>query len=162
MTSITSRTSEIPSIVGFFKTDIGSELTYIKRIPDPPGFQLGVGGVKAITGTNIYFDTYANAILACIPGGGGNAGDGEFYRDMGKTYNIYVLLEVNAKSYAPQHVATLTKVQRYISPGQVSEGVTGTATAANENWQCYYFVTWSSNPESATGIPVGLVRTGYQ
>lgn len=161
MSSVTSRTSQIPSIIGYFKTDIGNDLTYVRRIPDPPGFKIGTGGVVAIDGGNVYFDTYANAQTALIPSTAGIPSDGEFYRDMGKEYTIFVMTQ-KASGLVPQHVATITKLQRYTTPGQNSEGVTGTATAASENWQCYYFVTWSANGESVTGIPVGVVRTGYQ
>ena len=161
MSSVTSQVSQIPSIVGYFKTDIGNDLTYVRRIPSPPGFRVGVGGVQAIQGTNVFFNTYANAQTALIPSSAGIPGDGEFYRDMGKEYNIYVNTAIGNR-ILPQHVATITKLQRYIAPGQISEGVTGTATAASENWQCYYFVTWSANGESTNGIPVGVVRTGYQ
>lgn len=162
MPSITSYISQIPSVVGYFKTDIGNDITYVKRIPDPPGFTVGSGGVTAISGTNVFFNTYANARTALIPAGAGNPSDGEFYRDMGKTYTIFVQQEKSTGGYIYNKVAEITKLQRYTTGGQISEGVTGAPTTAGNNWQCFYFVTWSANQEQASGIPVGVVRTGYQ
>ena len=160
---------QIPSIVGYFRGDNPSAVTGCKFIVYPLKVTIGSFGVVAIQGNNIFFDTYTNAQdFITAPDSNGNTSatvvDGEIYRDMGQTLNIFV---GQYRSDNIQHVATLTKVQRYTTDGQTTEGITGglfsnaTVPPAGNNYRTGYLVTWSSNPAESGGIPVGASRTGY-
>lgn len=160
---------QTPSRVGYFRGDNPTESARVDFIYYPLKVTLNSFGVVAIQGNNIFFDTFANAEDFLVdPGSNGNASatvaDGEIYRDMGQTINIFV---GQYRSDNIQRVATLTKVQRITTDGQTTEGVTGgefsntTVPPAGNNYRTGYLVTWSTNPVLATGIPVGAVRTGY-
>jgi hypothetical protein len=169
MPSITTTIKQTPSSTGYFLSkDLGGSFTAITHfILDPIQFTVGSHGVTAVNGTNIYFDTYANVVLFFTdPTSYGNESEtlanNEYYRDMGKTYHIYVQQEKNTGGYYYNHVLTLSKAQRYEADGQTTEGVVGGSTSAN---LLYYFsgylVTWSANP-TTTGVPVGVSRVGFQ
>lgn len=161
---------QIPTVVGYFRGDNPSAVTGCKFITYPLKVEINSFGVVAIQGNNIFFDTYTNAQdFITAPDSNGNLGttvtDGDLYRDMGQTINIFV---GQYRSDNIQHVATLTKVQRYTADGQTTEGVTGKslslasgAPPASNNYFTGYLVTWSSNPAESGGIPVGGSRTGY-
>lgn len=171
MSSLLRGIKQTPSRVGYFRGDNpGSDAT-VDFIYYPLKLTVGSFGVVRIDNGNIYFDTYANAVdFIQDPASNGNASativNGEIYRDMGKTYNIFV---GQYRSDNLQHVATLTKVQRYTTDGQTNEGVTGadfsnlTVPPVGNNYRTGYIVTWSSNPNAGAGlgIPVGGLRTGY-
>ena len=158
MSSVLAGISQIPARVGYFKTDVDTTegVANHKIIYELANFTAATGYVKT-TGNIIYFNTYANATTALVTNGsapaGGSLANGEFYRDMGKTYHIYV---------DTLRVATITKVQGYKSPGQTTEGPTGTnvslPAAAINNYSTGWVVSWSANQ---TDIPVSVVRTGY-
>lgn len=169
MPSIATTTKQIPSSSGYFlaKNLGGSFTALVDFIYDPINITVGSFGVVAVNGSSVYFDTYANAVAFITnPSATGNTGftlgDNELYRDMGKTYTIYVQQTKSSGGYYYLEVATLTKVQRVTTDGQTTEGVVGGPTASN---RLYYFtgyiVTWSSNPTLA-GIPVGVSRIGFQ
>lgn len=179
MTSLARAPAQIPSLYGYFRGDNPTADLFTKFIFAPIKFTVGTGGVIAIQGSNIYFSsftavkdflgdpvTYGNNSIAID--------DGQLFRDMGKTYTLYVQTNIN-NAYANNlkssvHVVTLTKVQKYLSPGQVSEGVTGAITStasppgAASAYYTGYVVSWSANPSSYTdgGVPVSVVRTGYE
>lgn len=169
MPALTTTIKQIPSNTGYFLSkDLGGSFTArVEFIYDPIAFTVGSFGVVGIEGTNIYFDTYANVVLFFTdPGSYGNSsftlGDNQLYRDMGKTYNIYVRREKATGGYFYDHVLTLTKVQRMDTPGQTTEGVVGGPTAGNRLfYYTGYITTWSANPTTA-GIPVGVSRIGFQ
>ncbi len=169
MPSITTTTKQIPSNSGYFLAkNLGGSFTALAEfIYDPIAFTVGSFGVVAVNGTSVYFDTYANAVTFLTnPGATGNSGfnlgDNELYRDMGKTYSIYVQQTKSAGGYYYLEVATLTKVQRITTDGQTTEGVVGGPTAGNLNYYYTgYIVTWSSNPTTA-GVPVSVSRIGFQ
>ncbi len=163
---------QIMSSSGYFRGDNPNSAITVKFIFYPLKFTVGTYGVVNIDGTNIYFDTWANAVtLLQSPGSYGNNSltivDGEIYRDMGQTYNIFV---GQYRTDNIQHIATLTKVQKYTTDAQTTEGVTGTtfinasgSPPAGNNYRTGYIVTWSSNPNEGAGlgVPVGGSRTGY-
>ncbi len=169
MPSITSYVKQTPSSQGYFKGETGGATNYY--FPEQTSFGFAVGtptGVQSVSGTNVYFDTYAN-IRAWI----GNSGsatktlilDTDYFRDMGKEINVYYNQQVApTKAIVPIHAVTISKAQKIISPGGQTEGVTGDVpTAANlKNYNTTYLVTWSANPDVTTGIPIGVARTGYQ
>jgi hypothetical protein len=170
MPSITSTTKQIPSSSAYFLAkDLGGSFTAVtKFIYEPITFTVGQYGVVDKNGTNIYFDTYANARLFFTdPTSYGNSSyslaDNELYRDMGKSYSIYVQQQKSTGGYYYLHIATLTKVQRLAAEGQQTDGVVGGPTAAN---RAYYYtgyvVTWSANTTATAGIPVGVSRIGFQ
>ncbi len=169
MPSITTTIKQTPSSTGYFlaKTLGGSFTAITKFIYDPITFTVGSYGVVAVKGTNVYFDTYANAVLFFTdPSSYGNSSyslaDNELYRDMGKTYNIYVQQTKSTGGYYYDHVLTLTKAQRLTTDGQTTDGVVGGPTAGNRlYYYTGYIVTWSANPTIA-GIPVGVSRVGFQ
>jgi hypothetical protein len=169
MPSLTTTTKQIPSNSGYFlaKTLGGSFTAITKFIYEPINFTVGSYGVVAVNGTNVYFNTYANAVAFLTdPTSYGNSSyslaDNELYRDMGKTYNIYVQQTKASGGYYYLEVATLTKVQRLSTDGQFTEGVVGGPTAGNlKYYYTGYIVTWSANPTTA-GIPVGVSRVGFQ
>lgn len=158
MSSVLAGISQVPARVGYFKTDVNTAegATNSKIIYEQANFTAATGYVKT-TGNIIYFNTYANATAALVTNGSAPAGttlfNGQFYRDMGKTYHIYV---------GTQRVATITKVQRNTTLGQTTEGPTGSSTllpaAAVNNYYTGWVVTWTANQED---IPVAVVRTGY-
>lgn len=169
MSSLLKTPKQIAARTGYFLAKaLGSPLTaLVEFIYDPIQFTIGSFGVVGIEGSNIYFDTYANAVTFLTnPAATGNSGfnlaDNELYKDMGKSYNIYVQQTKPTGGYYYLQVATLTKVQRMTTDGQTTEGVVGGPTAGN---RLYYFtgyiVTWSANP-TATGVPVGVSRVGFQ
>lgn len=172
MSSLLRAIKQTPSRVGYFRGDNPGADATVDFLFYPLKFTVGSFGVVRIDNANIYFDTYANAVdFFQDPGNNGNASaqivTGEIYRDMGQTYNIFV---GQYRSDNLQHVATLTKVQRYVGPNsETTEGITGGvfSTAATpptgNNYRTGYIVTWSSNPNagSGLGIPVGALRTGY-
>ncbi len=169
MPSITSYIKQTPSVVGYFKGETGGATNYY--FPEQSSFTPVVGtptGVQAVSGTNVYFDTYAN-IRAWI----GNSGsatktlivDTDFFRDMGKEINVYYYQQVApSRVQVPIHAVTISKAQKIISPGNQTEGVTGNLpTGADlKNYNTVYLVTWTANPDVSTGIPVGVARTGFQ
>lgn len=173
MSSILRSIKTIPSITGFFRGDNPNASITVKFIVYPLKFTVGVNGVVKIDGNNIYFNTYQNCVnFFQSPGSYGNNSNtilsGEIYRDMGQTYNIFVGQYRNQNI---QHVATLTKVQKYTTDGQTTEGVTGNvfvnasgSPPIGNNYRTGYLVTWSSNPDETpgVGIPIGASRTGYQ
>jgi hypothetical protein len=169
MPSLNTSIKQTPSSTGYFlaKALGGSFTARVEFIYDPIAFTVGSFGVVGISGTNVYFDTYANVVsFFTDPGSNGNTsfnlGDNELYRDMGKTYNIYVQQTKSTGGYYYDHVLTLSKAQRFTTDGQTTDGVVGGPTAGN---RLYYFtgyiVTWSANP-TVTGIPVGVSRVGFQ
>lgn len=168
MPSITSYTSEIPSSTGYFKGDTAGVSSTAYYYPLQASFNFAVGtpsGCVAVDGTNIYFDTYANvrtwltssATKTLIV-------DSDFFRDMGKTYTIFIQQEKSTGGYYYLPVAKLTKTQKYISPGERTEGPTGNPVGAATlpGYNTVYLVTWTANPSTTAGIPVGVVRVGYQ
>lgn len=169
MSSLIKTTKQIPGATSYFlaKTLGGSFTAITKFIYEPITFTVGSYGVVMIQGTNIYFDTYANAVLFLTdPNSYGNSSynlsDNELYRDMGKTYNIYTQQTKSTGGYYYLHVATLTKVQRLTTDGQTTDGVVGGPTAANlQKYYTGYVVTWSANPTTG-GVPVGVSRVGSQ
>ena len=169
MSSLLKTTKQIPGATSYFlaKTLGGSFTAITKFIYEPITFTVGSYGVVGIEGTNIYFDTYANATaLLTDPSSYGNSSfslaDNELYRDMGKTYNIYTQQTKSSGGYYYLPVATLTKVQRLSTDGQTTDGVVGGPTATNLlKYYTGYIVTWSSNP-TINGVPVGVSRVGSQ
>ena len=158
MSSVLASIAQIPARVGYFKTDVDTSegATNSKIIYQAADFTTATGYVKT-TGNIIYFDTYANATSALVTNGSAPTGtslvNGQLYRDMGKTFHIYV---------GTQRVATITKAQRNTTLGQTTEGPTGrntlTPPAAANNYYSGWVVTWSANQDA---IPVAVVRTGY-
>jgi hypothetical protein len=169
MSSLLKELKQIPSNNGYFLAkDLGGSFTAItKFIYDPITFTVGSYGVVMIQGTNVYFDTYANAdAFLTDPTSYGNQSyslsDNELYRDMGKTYSIYVQKTKPTGGYYYDHVATLTKVQRFSTDGQTTDGVVGGPIASNRQYYYTgYVVTWSANP-TVSGVPVGVSRIGFQ
>ena len=179
MSSLVRTPAQIPAIYGYFRGENPDVDLYTKFILAPIKFTVGSDGVNAIQGTNVYFNTYNDVVqfLGDPVGHGNNSiaiSNGEFFRDMGKTYTLYVKQYVN-NAYVNNlnayiHVVTLTKVQKYLKTGEVSEGVTGTPIstanppAAGSAYETGYVVTWSSNPSTYLngGVPVSVVRTGYE
>lgn len=184
MTSLVRAPAQIPSLYGYFRVD--NPLTDLSSnfIVDPIKFTVGTGGVVLIQGTNIFFDSYQSVVsFLGNPTAYNNSkttlADGDLLRDMGKTYTFYVQTNVN-NEYVNNlktsiHVVTLTKVQKYLSPGEVSEGVTGKVIstaippASGSAYQTGYVVTWTANPSqynganlANSGVPVNVVRTGYE
>lgn len=171
MPSILTSTKQIPSDGAYFlaKDMAGGFTATTKFIYEPIKFTVGSYGVVMVQGTNVYFDTYANARSAITdPDTTGNVGtslsDNELYRDMGKSISIYTQETKSTGGYYYLHVATLTKVQLGFTDGQQTEGVVGGPASAPLNRPYYYtgyVVTWSSNP-TTSGIPVGVSRVGFQ
>jgi hypothetical protein len=159
---------QTPSAVAYFKGETGGATAYY--FPEQTSFGFATGtptGVQSVSGTNVFFDTYAN-IVAWI----GNSGsatktaltDSDFFRDMGKEYNIYYYQEVApTKVNVPIHALTISKAQKIISPGETTEGVVGNIPSGSDlkNYNTTYLVTWTANPDASTGVPVGVARTGY-
>lgn len=168
MPALTTTIKQIPSDSSYFlaKTLGGSFTTITKFIYEPITFTVGSFGVVGIEGSNIYFDTYANAVdFFTDPTSNGNTSyslaDNELYRDMGKTYNIYVQQTKSTGGYFYDHIATLTKVQRLAADGQATDGVVGGPLASNlRYYYTGYIVTWSANT-TISGIPVGVSRIGF-
>ena len=159
-----------PAVTGYFRGDNPNTITDCRFITYPLKVAINSFGVVAIQGNNIFFDTYDNAKdFIRAPGSNGNHStqvtNADIYRDMGQTINIFV---GQYRSDNIQHVATLTKVQKYVNTGETTEGITGKelslasgAPPASNNYLTGYLVTWSSNPDESAGIPVGGSRTGY-
>lgn len=158
MSSVLTAISQLPARIGYFKTDVDTNegAANSKIIYEVADFTTATGYVSTV-GNIITFNTYANATSALVTNGSAPTGtsllNGQLYRDMGKTYHIYV---------GTQRVATITKVQRNTTLGQTTEGPTGsnnvTPAAAVNNYYTGWVVSWSANQES---IPVSVVRTGY-
>lgn len=157
---------------GYFRGENPAIETTIKFVYYPLKVTIGSFGVVRIDGNNIFFNTFANAVdFLQDPASNGNAAativDGDLYRDMGKTIQIFV---GQYRSENIQHVATLTKAQKISNEGQATEGITGiaftnlTVPPAGNNYRTGYVVTWASNPISSVGqgIPLGVSRTGHQ
>ena len=159
MSSVLASPAQIPSRVGYFKVSdqTASTLFY----PEPFIAQLTVGsnGVTGIVGNEIRVDTFAN-VTALLTDGASTPfvtaalANGEFFRDMGKSWHFIV---------GGYRVATVTKVQKYGTDGQTTEGVIGssantTPAAAGKQYFTGYVVTWTSNP---TTLPMAVTRTGY-
>ena len=158
MSSVLAAISQVPARVGYFKTDVDTAegAANSKIIYNDANFSGATGYVSSV-GNIITFNTYANATSALVTNGSVPTGtsllNGQFYRDMGKSYHIYV---------GTQRVATIAKVQRNTTLGQTTEGPTGSsATSPAAAVNAYYtgwVVAWSANQED---IPVAVVRTGY-
>jgi len=170
MPSITSAIKRTPSSQQFFKGETGTQTVYY--FPYQTSLSLATGtyptGVQSVSGTNIYFDTYAN-VRAWI----GNSGsatktlilDTDFFRDMGKELNVYYYQQVAPSgTNVPIHAVTLSKAQKIITPGETTEGATGNAIGAAtlQGYNTVHVATWSANPDVSTGIPIGVARTGFQ
>ena len=166
MSSVLASPAQVPARVGYFRvstydTDAGvSQLFFY----EPLNFAPATGYLSNL-GNIVQFNSWTNAQSALTNGttpAGTSLVAGQFLRDMGKSVHIEVY---NAGTRGSVRVATLTKVQLYQSPGQNTEGVTGkslTATpGAGNGYTTGYVVTWSANPDSAVGVPVAVVRTGY-
>lgn len=158
MSSVLASPAQTPSNVGYFKVSAPVTTTFF--YPEPLIAQLTVGsnGITGIVGNEIVVDTYANATTLLTSGATPFVGSalvaGQFYRDMGKTWHVIV---------GSRRVATITKVQRYGTDGQTTEGVIGssantTPASAGKQYFTGYVVTWSANP---TSIPIAVSRTGY-
>lgn len=162
MPSITSYVSQIPSRIAYFKGDTaGVSAYYYPYQTTIPNVSVGSpSGVTAVNGTSIYFDTYSS--VTSWLGGATGIGivDSDYFRDMGKTYTIYVQQEKSTGGYIYLPVMKLTKAQKYIDPGQVSEGPTGNPIGGTDlqGYDTVYLVTWTANPSS---IPVGVTRIGF-
>lgn len=161
MSSALARPAQIPTRVGYFKAEYTG---YEYFIYEPIDFSTCTGFLSNL-GNIVLFNSYANARSALVGGinpPGTGLLSGAFLRDMGKTIHIEVF---NSSNRGSLRVATLTKVQEYVKPGQNTEGVTGlplsTPAASNKGYRTGYIVTWSANPDVATGVAVGVTRTGY-
>jgi hypothetical protein len=159
MPSITSYTSDIPSRVGYFKGNSSSGDYY----PLSSSLTFSVGspaGVTAVNGTSIYFSSYTDVTTWLTGAGGISVVNSDYFRDMGKTYTIYVQQEKNTGGYIYLPVLRLTKAQKYISPGESTEGPTGNPVGASDlqGFDTVFLVTWSANPAS---VPVSVTRVGY-
>ncbi len=169
MPSIATAIKQTPSSQGYFKGETGGATNFY--FPEQSSFTFARGtptGVQSVEGTNVYFDTYAN--IRAFIGNSGSAtktalADTDFFRDMGKEYNLFYYQQVApSRANVPILACNVSKAQRIIAPGNQTEGVTGNlSTASNAiNYNTVYLVTWSANPDVSTGIPVGVARTGYQ
>lgn len=163
MSSALASPAQIPTRVGYFKAEYTG---YEYFINEPIDFKTATGYLSSV-GNIVFFNTYANARSALVGGvnpPGTALTTGAFLRDMGKTIHIEVYNSANRVS---QRVATLTKVQEYVKPGQTTEGVTGLPLSAPavastpKGYRTGYVVTWTANPDASTGVPVGVTRTGY-
>lgn len=169
MPSITSSVKQTPSSQQYFKGETGGQT--VNYFPYQNSFSLATGtlptGVQTVSGTNVFFDTYAN-IRAWI----GNSGsatkigivDTDFFRDMGKELNVYYYQQVApSRVQVPILAVNLSKVQKIIAPGGTTEGVTGNPIGASDlqGYNTCFVVTWSANPDPTTGIPIGVARTGF-
>lgn len=169
MPSITSSVKQTPASQQYFKGETGGQTTYY--FPYQTSLSLATGtlptGVQLVSGTNIYFDTYAN-VRAWI-GNSGSAtktaiADTDFFRDMGRELNVFYNQQVApTRALLPMHAVTLSKVQKIIAPGGTTEGVTGNPIGAADlqGYNTSYVVSWSANPDPTTGIPIGVARTGF-
>ena len=157
MSSVLASPAQTPSRTGYFKVSSASGSTLFYPEPFIGQFVAGSNNVTAVVGNEITYNTWANASSALTGGTnpvGGALTNGQFYRDMGKSWHIIV------NGY---RVATLTKVQRYGTDGQTTEGVIGSASsttpaATPKQYFTGYVVTWTSNP---TTLPMAVTRTGY-
>lgn len=157
MSSVLASPQQVASRTGYLlcQANTGSAADFV---PDAPWtFTVGTGGVVAVNGTNVVFDTYANARTALNSATNSVAlAAGDFFRDMGKTYSFYV--QNTTAGMGPQVVAKFTKVARIAQGGQVTEGVSGlNNTTYGVGWVC----TWSANAASATGVAVAVTRVGF-
>lgn len=155
MSSVLASPQQIASRTGYLlcQANTGSAA---KFNPDAPWtFTVGTGGVVAVNGTNVVFDTYANARTALNSSVTALAA-GDFFRDLGKTYSFYV--QNTTPGMGPQVVAKFTKVAKMGAGGQTTEGVSGlTNTTYGVGWVC----TWSANPTTAgSGVAVAVTRVG--
>ncbi len=159
MTSVLASPQQVPSHVGYFKVSSASGSTLFYPEPFIGQFTVGTNGVTAISGNEITFSTYALAVTNLTNGSapypvGAALSNGQFYRDMGKSWHIIV---------GGYRVASLEKVQRYGTDGQTTEGVIGsslstTPALSGKQYTTGYVVVWTANP---TSIPMAVTRTGY-
>lgn len=166
MSSVIAGISQVPARVGYFRANVitGEGVVTQLFFYEPLSFTSATGYLST-SGNIVFFNSWANA-QAALTGGttppGTTLVDRQFLRDMGKSIHIEVY---NAGTRASVRVATLTKVQKYDSPGQNTEGVVGnplsTPAAATKGYNTGYVVTWSANPDSTTGVPVSVGRVGY-
>lgn len=159
MTSVLASPAQTPSRVGYFKVSNQSSSTLF--YPEPFVAQLTVGsnGVTAIVGNEITVDTYAN-VTALLTDGASTPFvtaalvNGQFFRDMGKSWHFIV---------GGYRVATATKVQRYGADGQATEGVLGNSNSSlpasvGKQYNTGFVLSWSANPST---LPIAVTRTGY-
>lgn len=156
MSSVLAAPQQISSRTGYFlcQVNTGSAADFV---PDAPWtFTVGSNGVVAVSGSNVVFDTYANARTALNSATNSVAlAAGDTFRDMGKVYNFFV--QNTTAGMGPQPVAKFTKVEKMGAGGQVTDGVGGlTNTSYGVGWVC----TWSANPTSASGVTVAVTRFG--
>ncbi len=170
MPSITSYTAELPSSTGYFKGDTAGVSSTAYYYPQQSSFNFAVGtpsGCTGVDGTNIYFDSYTS-VRSWLQSSGTTTRilivDSDFFRDMGKTFTIFVQQEKSTGGYIYLPVAKITKAQKNIAPGERTEGPTGNplGAASLAGYNTVYLVTWTANPSTVSGIPVGVVRVGYQ
>lgn len=166
MTSILRTTAQTPSIVGFLKGEQEVGTTTASFLYDPIPFVVGQNGVIRIDGGNVFFNSYANAqafFNTPIPTNYFTVGQTDYYRDLGKTIQIYVQRQVQ-QFYVYDHVLTLTHVQAYYPTSNtgLTEGVTSTVINGEINYITGYVATWTANPDDTTGIPVAVARVGHQ
>jgi hypothetical protein len=155
MSSVLASPSQVPSSTGYLLCQANA--TSADFVPDAPWtFTVGTGGVVSVTGSNVVFDTYANARTALNSATNSVAlSAGDFFRDLGKTYNFFV--QNTTAGMGPQLVAKFTKVSQLGAGGQTTEGVSGlTNTTYGVGWVC----TWSANPTSGSGVGVAVTRVG--
>jgi hypothetical protein len=157
MSSVLASPQQVSSRTGYLlcQANTGSAADFV---PDAPWtFTVGTGGVVSVNGSNVVFDTYANARTALNSATNSVAlAAGDFFRDMGKTYSFFV--QNTTAGMGPQLVAKFTKVAKLGQGGQVTEGVSGlTNTTYGVGWVC----TWSANPTSAAGVAVAVTRVGF-
>jgi hypothetical protein len=156
MTSVLASPQQISSRTGYFlcQANTGSAADFV---PDAPWtFTVGTGGVVAVSGSTVVFDTYANARTALNSATNSVAlAAGDVFRDLGKVYNFFV--QNTTAGMGPQLVAKFTKVADMGAGGQTTDGVAGlTNTTYGVGWIC----TYSANPTSASGITVAVTRFG--
>lgn len=161
MPSITSYTSQIPSRIAYFKGDSAVSAYYYPYQTSLTNFSVGSpAGCTGVNGTSVYFNSYSS-VTTWIGGALGiGISDSDYYRDMGKTYTIYVQQEKSTGGYIYLPVLKLTKAQKYIPPGQTTEGPTGNPIGGPDlqGYDTVYLVTWSADPAS---IPIGVTRIGF-
>lgn len=156
MTSVLASPQQISSRTGYLlcQANTGSAADFV---PDAPWtFTVGTGGVVAVNGSNVVFDTYANTRTALNSATNSVAlAAGDLYRDLGKVYNFFV--QNTTAGMGPQPVAKFTKVAKMGAGGQTTDGVAGADnTSYGVGWVC----TWSANPTSASGVTVAVTRVG--
>lgn len=161
MSSVLAAPQQIPSRVSFFKASgvATAGAAFCRFLYNVPNFS-GATGFSSQNGNEVFFSTFTAAVNAIATNGtiaNGALADGQVFRDMGKTFTIFVA----TGNSVPYRVAVLTKMARYGVNGENSEGVIGksdTNAGAANNYNTGYVVTWTANPSS---IPCVVSRTGY-